>query len=206
MINEPRKVKPPLQEQEVSSKKPQSVVSPQAKTEKVILNQVVSTEIKKVNQVYPSTDAEPQAVVVYCSDPRFQAAFQGFIHEELGLSEGKFIPLVIAGGADALSNPMRLPKEFKFMKDRLELYQSRFHDVKRIVLIGHEDCKYYESVRDRIRNFMGSQLSLSAQHKITLGLLPKVIASFVAPKVSVEIYFAKFVDETHSEITFEKVF
>ena len=44
-------------------------------------------------------EVAPQAVVVYCSAPRFQVAFDQFIEKELGLAKGEFIPLVIAGGA-----------------------------------------------------------------------------------------------------------
>jgi len=63
----------------------------------------------------------PEAVVVYCGDPRLQTAFEPFIEKGLKLPKGQYIPLVVGGGAGVLANPERLPKEFKFMKDRFEL-------------------------------------------------------------------------------------
>ncbi|MGV8151889.1 MAG: hypothetical protein ACP5OG_02315 [Candidatus Nanoarchaeia archaeon] len=168
-------------------------------------NNPQSKEYKNIKRVYLTSQTKPKAVVVYCSDPRFQTAFRDFICEELKLSEGEFIPLVVAGGADALSNPLTLPKEFKFMKDRLKLYQERFKEIESIILIGHEDCKYYNSVKDRIKNFINSKLTLSEQHKTTLNLLPKLIADFITSKVKLEIYFAKFTDETQSGVVFEKL-
>jgi hypothetical protein len=157
--------------------------------------------------VYPAIkDPAPEAVVIYCSDPRFQPAFDEFIEKELGLAKGQFVPLVVAGGANAFTNPLRLPKEFKFMKDRLELYQERFSSIKRIVLIGHEDCKYYDSVKNRILGFVGVDLKTMAEHhKAGLAMLPKMLATILAPQKSIEIYYAKFKDPDQNEIIFEPI-
>ena len=92
-------------------------------------------------------EAAPQAVVVYCSAPRFQVAFDQFIEKELGLAKGEFIPLVIAGGAGVLAHPERLPKEFSFMRERFELFRKNYPSIKRIVLINHEDCAHQQNAR-----------------------------------------------------------
>src|SRR5437867_6285642 len=98
---------------------------------------------------------KPEAIVVYCSDPRFQTAFEQFLTNELGLRKGGYIPLVIGGGAGVLGHPEQLPKEFKFVKDRFELYREHFPTIHRLVLINHQDCKYYDSLRARIFHLLG---------------------------------------------------
>ena len=94
--------------------------------------------------------------MVYCGDPRFQEAFDGFIANELKLAKGQYIPLVVGGGAGVLAHPEKLPKEFKFMKERLELYSQAFHSIRRVILINHEDCKYYDSLKERVLGFVGA--------------------------------------------------
>jgi hypothetical protein len=154
---------------------------------------------------HAATNPAPRAVAVYCSDPRFHAAFEQFIENELGLPKGEYIPLVVAGGAHACSNPLRLPKEFKFMKDRLQLYKDRFASINRIILIGHEDCKYFDSVKNRILGFMGVGVTdMIEHHKTSLSLLPETVAR-VIPGVKIESYYAKFCDPAHSQIIFDPV-
>ena len=103
--------------------------------------------------------AHPEAVVVYCGDPRFQTVFEAFTEKELGLPKGQFIPLVVGGGAGVLANPERLPKEFKFMKDRFELIHRYFPSVQRVVLINHEDCIYYRMLAEKIPGFLTDRAS-----------------------------------------------
>src|SRR5262249_51830633 len=111
-----------------------------------------------------ATDSKPAAVVVYCSDPRFQAAFSEFIQQELGLGPGQVIPLVIGGGAGVLGHPEILPKEFKFLKERLEAYRDIFPTARRIILINHEDCRYYAALKLKTLAFLGSRLAPSPEH------------------------------------------
>ncbi|HEY5909711.1 MAG TPA: hypothetical protein VJA21_03805, partial [Verrucomicrobiae bacterium] len=106
------------------------------------------TAAKKLYRALP--DAKPSAIVIYCSDPRFQPAFREFVEHELGLTDGMTIPIVVGGGAGVLGHPEQLPKEFKFLRERLEQYREIFPTVRRIVLINHEDCRYYESLKSRV--------------------------------------------------------
>jgi hypothetical protein len=48
--------------------------------------------------IYHLAESKPQAIVVYCSDSRFQRAFREFVGNELHLEEGEYIPMVISGG------------------------------------------------------------------------------------------------------------
>jgi hypothetical protein len=93
-------------------------------------------------KTYDLITAAPEAIVVHCSDPRFQRAFAEFIREELKLQDGSFIPLVISGGVGSLAEPLRLPKEFRFMKERLRMFLDRFESIHQLILINHEDCRH----------------------------------------------------------------
>jgi hypothetical protein len=108
-------------------------------------------------------DARPEAIVVYCSDPRFQTAFDQFIQMELGLAKGHFMPLIIGGGAGVLGHPEQLPKEFKFLKERFELYREVFPSLRRVVLINHEDCRYYEFLKTKLLGFLGPRFVISPE-------------------------------------------
>ena len=148
--------------------------------------------------------AVPDAVVIYCSDPRFQDAFEKFIEGDLGLAKGQYIPFVVAGGAGALARPETLPKEFKFMKERLELFREHFKSIRRVVLINHEDCAYY-------KNLSSSALgSLQRFHvhlpSDDLKVVEQVFARLLSHLgIQLEMYYARFTDDDHTQVKFEKI-
>ena len=152
-------------------------------------------------------DAAPQAIVVYCSAPRFQMAFDQFIEKELGLAKGQFIPLVIAGGAGVLAHPERLPKEFKFMRDRFELFRKNYPSIRRIVLINHEDCAYYRMLTEKIPAFL--RRHADSEHHAARDDLGPIAAIFTRLLthlgVQVELYYARFADADHTQVTFDRV-
>jgi hypothetical protein len=152
-------------------------------------------------------DPKPEAIVVYCSDPRFQTAFDQFIQKELGLAKGQFMPLIIGGGAGVLGHPQQLPKEFKFLKERFELYRDVFPSLRRVVLINHEDCRYYEFLKNKLFGFLGSRFVIDPEHaRDDLSLVSKAFKHLL-PHLgfTVEFYYARFADPAHSQIVFEKV-
>ncbi len=148
--------------------------------------------------------AHPEAVVVYCGDPRLQTAFEPFIEKELGLRKGQYIPVVVGGGAGVLANPERLPKEFKFMKDRFELIHRAFPSVKRAVLINHEDCIYYRLLAEKIPGFLTDDAS-KLRHRpgedldLIAGVFDRLLSHF---GFKPEFYYAKFAAADHSKVTF----
>lgn len=151
-------------------------------------------------------DPKPEAIVVYCSDPRFYAASGEFIERELGFSKGKFVPLVIGGGAGVLGHPEQLPKEFKFMKERFELYRSIFPTLRHIILINHQDCRYYDSLKSRLFGFFGSRLKISPEHaRADLNLVSKVFNRVLSHLgLTVDLYYARFADPEHRTIIFDR--
>ncbi len=163
------------------------------------------TETPNVYEAMP--EVAPQAVVVYCSAPRFQAAFDQFIEQELHLAKGQFIPLVIAGGAGVLAHPERLPKEFKFMRERLELFRRNYPSIKRIVLINHEDCAYYRLLAEKIPAFLRDHGDgENHRPRADLGLIGDVVNRLLAHLgLHVELYYARFADPGHTQVTFDRM-
>jgi hypothetical protein len=147
----------------------------------------------------------PTAVVIHCSDPSFQAAFNGFVEQELKLAPGDYVPLVFSGGAGVLSQPMSLPKEFKFVKERIEFLRRHFASIKRVILINHEDCEYYATLADRFQGLLGSRLSdhMRQDMKSIAGILLRALP--VAHGLSIELYYARFADDAHTKIAFERI-
>jgi hypothetical protein len=167
----------------------------------------MSEPVGTVNVYAARPEVAPEAVVVYCSDPRFQAAFDQFIEKELRLAKGEFIPLVVAGGAGVLAHPERLPKEFKFMRDRLELFVRHHSSIKRIVLINHEDCAYYRMLAEKIPAFLGHPAGGPAHRsREDMELIGVVFGRLLAHLgVQTELYYARFADPGHTQVAFDRI-
>jgi hypothetical protein len=147
----------------------------------------------------------PEAIVVYCGDPRFQEAFDGFIANELKLARGQYIPMIVGGGAGVLAHPEKLPKEFKFMKERLELYAQNIHSIRRVILINHEDCKYYTSLKERVLGFAGAHSVLDHARE-DMPLIAQVFRRLLAHlNLPVELHYASFADPEHTKIVFDQI-
>ena len=147
-------------------------------------------------------EATPEAVVITCGDPRFQAAFREFIEVKLGLAQGNYIPFVIDGGAGVLGRPESLPKEFKFVKERLELFKERFGSIRRIILVNHEDCSYYGMLGNKLGALLPFHVHLPHDD---MKLIQHVFIRLLSHLgVKLELYYAKFVDESHTQIMIEQ--
>ena len=79
-------------------------------------------------------------LVVHCSDPRYQPHFEEFLNKGLGLRQYGLI--AVPGGAQFLTLADYLPKYswvgWRWMKFMMNLSQPR-----RLILIAHEDCRWY---------------------------------------------------------------
>src|SRR5512137_176379 len=86
--------------------------------------------------------ASPEAdvIAVHCSDPRYQPHFQQFLNTALGL--GRYGLIAVPGGPQFLTLTDYLPKfswaGWRWLKFLVDLAQPR-----RIVLIAHDDCRWY---------------------------------------------------------------
>jgi hypothetical protein len=166
------------------------------------------TDAPAQRRVYAAIrDPKPEAVVVYCSDPRFQPACEQFIALDLGLAKGQYVPLVVGGGIGPFSHPEQLPKEFKFMKERFEFYRDHFPSIRRVVLINHEDCKYYDSIKGKLLDWMGGRFHGAARQiredlPLALSIFDRCLSHLA---VQVDLYYARFADAERTTVAFDKL-
>ncbi len=87
-----------------------------------------------------AADAQPGAVVVHCSDPRFQPHFQHFLGH--GLALGHYALIALPGGAQLLT-PNDLAPKFAWACWRWTKFMVARTRPARFILIAHEDCRWY---------------------------------------------------------------
>lgn len=156
--------------------------------------------------VYRLAESRPQAIVVYCGDPRFQRAIREFIANELHLQDEEYFPLVVSGGVASLSEPMKLPKEFKFMKERIELILKLFGSIRRVVLINHEDCRHYEAMKTSLGSIFLQHFQHMTERQIRdLTQVAKTVLALGAPGLQVELYYARIVKNGEPTVQFDKI-
>jgi hypothetical protein len=98
-----------------------------------------------VPEIYRSariTAIGPQesVVVIQCSDPRYQPHFHDFVRN--GLHVHRYALLAIPGGAQCLTLVDYLPK-FAWSGWRWLKFLEKLMSPKRVILIAHDDCRWY---------------------------------------------------------------
>jgi hypothetical protein len=148
----------------------------------------------------------PEAIVLYCSDPRFQTAFEPFVENGLGLAKGRYVPFVMAGGAGVLANPERRPKEFKFLRDRFELFHEHFASLRRLILINHEDCAYYRMLAQEVPGLQGHGSGSPHWPRDDLPPIARTVHRLLGHLGwDIELYYARFAAADHSQVAFDRV-
>ena len=94
---------------------------------------------------YPIEKTAPKALVVQCSDARFQETFKRFVIDELGLPN--FYPLAIGGGVYALGARDTMPESYTALYEQVKFFIEEV-PLKLVVLINHQDCKWYQGHAD----------------------------------------------------------
>ena len=156
------------------------------------------------DRTYPLTEAHPRAVVIHCGDPRFQRAFGDFIRDELHLPEGEYVPFIVSGGVASLSEPLRLPKDFKFMKERITFLLETFDTIQRIVLINHEDCRHFEMLKAALGNLFLQHFShMNERHVRDLRTVASLLLGRASSRHGIELYYARMTPEM--TVRFEKI-
>jgi hypothetical protein len=87
-----------------------------------------------------SGGSDEGVVVVHCSDPRYQPHFQSFLRQGLGIP--RYALLAIPGGVQTLTLVEYLPK-FAWSGWRWMKFLANLTSPRRIVLITHDDCRWY---------------------------------------------------------------
>ena len=123
-------------------------------------------------------------LVVHCSDNRFQAQFHNFLKEGLKLGEDYFL-IAVPGAAHFLTLVEYLPKFAWAGRRWLRFLQKQF-ELERIILIGHEQCLWYEQ--------MSTLRPVSAREQQESDLRKAVSELRSEFSVSAEAYFAALED------------
>lgn len=83
-------------------------------------------------------------LVVYCSAFDFRRYFREFLEQGLGLDTYDLI--AVPGGAHVLTMMNFMPKIANFAFRWVE-FLVKAHSLRRIVILGHEDCSWYKDYR-----------------------------------------------------------
>ncbi|MDP3963119.1 MAG: hypothetical protein Q8Q39_01345 [bacterium] len=155
--------------------------------------------IGQASKTYPLQTGAPDALVLHCSDPRFQEAFHDFIHGELGIQMPA--PICIPGSSAAFGVQTVLPKGWNALRRQLELL-TKDSKFSRVVLINHDDCKGYGS----IAQYLGGLARVGKEQKTHLKKLATFILSEYLPGARLELYHARIVQNGGEKaVQFEKV-
>lgn len=124
----------------------------------------------------------PEALVVHCSDHRFQQGFREFLTRGLGLAT--YALIATPGGGHFLTLENVLPKVAKVGRQSMAFHVHRARP-RRVVLVGHEDCLFF---RERVELFLPG-IDTNAKQAANLRRA-RTIAGEVFPGLPVELYFA----------------
>jgi hypothetical protein len=86
---------------------------------------------------------ESGVIVVHCSDPRYQWHFHEFLRHGLGVRE---YGLVAAPGGPQLLARLDLLPKFSWVGWRWMKFLEGLTRPERVILINHEDCRWYVSL------------------------------------------------------------
>jgi hypothetical protein len=150
----------------------------------------------------------PKALVIHCSDPRFQKAFKDFIHNNLGLAEGEYIPIIVPGSIASLGSSISilLPKRQKVLLDNIKLMFERNQGTTiRLILFNHEDCRSYAEIFGKLKKYIAKLPDAIEREVSDLEFAGKVIhaaAKFFKVDCQPELYLARIGKD--DEVVFDK--
>ena len=130
---------------------------------------------------WPQPNAD--TLVVQCSDHRFQAQFDDFVWNGLGLQSCD--RLVVPGGPAFLMATAVLPK-FEWAGRRWLKFLVKNHHITRLILLAHDDCGWY-------RDITVGPIKIPLLRERQLGDLRKMpqIVHELVPNVECRLFFAK---------------
>jgi len=150
--------------------------------------------------MYQSTcewrEARSPTLVIACADGRWRDHIEDFAAN--GLKTGPaYDLLMIPGGVEPLALADLIPKDFNFLRRRLDML-VRSHGIRRIVLIAHENCGWY-----RERKLGPVTVDLKTRQLADLRRARTLIHDWFG-EASIETYFAR-VDGSPPRAMFEPV-
>ena len=129
-----------------------------------------------------SLEGAAEAVVVHCSDHRFQASFREFLTDGLGLRA--YALLALPGGGHFLSLAPMMPKFAKAGLQSISFLVKRAKPPK-IILVGHDDCLFFKEKGQ----FFCPEATLNQKQFANLRRARGVLHEQF-PALAVELYFA----------------
>ena len=140
--------------------------------------------------------AHTDILVVHCSDHRFQSGLRDFLDNGLRLN-GNYDLLALPGGPQCLTLVEYLPKLSWAMGKWLRFLIDA-HELKRIVLIAHQDCGWYKQLPFHI---FGVNDPRQHQEDDLRRVRQALAKDF--PHLQVELYYAAF--DASDRVTIEPV-
>ncbi len=136
----------------------------------------------------------PRAVVIHCSDSRFQAAFHDFIQNYLHLDPGEYTPLIVPGSTTALGSlvQMQLPKNFKILTEQLSLIFANHRGLPvEVAIIGHEDCRGQQFLAQKVAKFVPiADLATRSEWQLAERVIREIARQFV-PTCDIRLFEAR---------------
>jgi hypothetical protein len=127
--------------------------------------------------------ADADVLVVHCSDHRFQAGIREFLDQGLNLGENYDL-LIIPGGPQCLTLVEYLPK-FAWVGGKWFRYLVENHELKRLILIAHQDCGWYGKLPLHLH---ASSTPRERQEEDLRRAYRALVREF--PEIRVELYYA----------------
>jgi Putative carbonic anhydrase len=151
--------------------------------------------------VYQSTLAwdpsRPDTTIITCVDGRWYSHFQEFAHKHLNAGPRTDF-LAVPGGIEPLTLVDLMPKDFNFLRRRLEaLVES--HGTRRIVAIAHQDCAWYKARKLGPITLDLRELQVRDLRRASARLRE------MFPGVTVETYFARLGQTQPETVVFDAV-
>ena len=141
-------------------------------------------------------EARSPTLVIACADGRWRDHIEDFATKGLDIGAGYDL-LMVPGGAEPLALADLVPKDFNFLRRRLDMLVSS-HGIRRIVLIAHENCGWY-----RQRKLGPITIDLRARQLADLRQARARLAGWFGD-VTVDTYFARL-DGTPPRVMFDTV-
>jgi hypothetical protein len=129
------------------------------------------------------SDSPADALAVFCSDYRYQAGCREFLDEGLHLRD-RYDLLAIPGGPQTLMLAEYLPK-FSWAGWKWFRFLVDLHELKRLILIAHEDCGWYKSLPAFLH---ASRQPRERQEQDLRRICRSMAEKF--PQLQVELYYA----------------
>ncbi len=153
-------------------------------------------KIDTPNYFPAESNASPRTLIVSCGDPRYFHSIWEFIHQDLGLGPGDFVPQPYPGCVAG----MHVPEERLVIIKHLAFYLGHFPTINMIVLINHQGCGKYASLMgetpDDLLLIKGQQLRDLRGVSQKLG---------VTRPIKFELYYMRIHPEDPNQVWFDKI-